>query len=68
MFIKPSKASYKSFNGSLQERFQLHELVEIIWQSSDLDFPQLLNRVQEVQQANDDLIQIKALANTNTAT
>ena len=64
--MKPSKGSYKSFNGLLWERFQLHELVEIIWQSSDPDFPELLNRFQEGQQANDDLIQIKALANTNT--
>ena len=50
------------------EKFQLYELVDIAWQSSDPDFAQLLNRVREGQQTNDDLIQIKALANTNTAT
>ena len=31
-------------------------------------FPHLLNRVQENHQENDDMIQVKALANTNTAT
>ena len=47
--------------------FQLHELVEIVWQSSDPDFAQLLNRVREGQHTNDDLTQIKVSANTNTA-
>ena len=50
------------------EKFQLHELVEIVWQSSDPDFAQLLNRVREGQQTDNDVIQIKALANTDTAT
>ena len=58
VFMKPSKGSYKSFNGWLWEKFQLHELVEIVWQSSDPDFAQLLNRVREGQNTNDDLIQI----------
>ena len=58
LFMKPSKGSYKSFNGWLWEKFQLHELVEIVRQSSDPDFAQLLNRVQEGQQT-DDLAQIK---------
>ena len=58
VFMKPSKGSYKSFNGWLREKFQLHELVEIVWQSSDPDFAQLLNRVREGQNTNDDLIQI----------
>ena len=50
------------------EKFQLHELVKIVWQSSDPDFTQLLNRVREGQQSDNDVIQLKALANTNTAT
>ena len=50
------------------EKFQLHELVEIVQQSSDSDFALLLNRVPEGQHTNDDLTQVKALANTNTAT
>ena len=50
------------------EKFQLLELVEIVWQSNNPGFAQLLNRVWEGQQANDDLIQLKGLANTNTAT
>ena len=52
----------------LWEKFQLHELFEIIRQSSDPDLVQLLNRVGEGQQTNNDVIQIKALANTDTAT
>ena len=40
VFMKPSKGSYRSFNGWLWEKFQLHELVEIVWQSSDPDFAQ----------------------------
>ena len=42
---KPSKGSYRSLNGWLWEKFQLHVLVEIVRQSSDPDFAQLLNRV-----------------------
>ena len=66
--MKPSKESYRSFNGWLLEKFQLHELVEVVWQSCDPDFAHLLNRVQEGQQTDDDVIQIKALANNDTAT
>ena len=66
--MKPSKGSYRSFNGWLWEKFQLHKLVEIVRQSSDPDFAQLLNRVREGQQTDNDVIQIKALANTDTAT
>ena len=68
VFMRPSKGSYRSFSGWLQEKFQLHELLEIVRQSSDPDFAQLLNRVREGQQTNNDVIQIKALANTDTAT
>ena len=67
LFMKPSKGSDKSFNRWLWEKFQLHELVEIVQQSSDPDSAQLLNRVQEGQQTNNEVIQIKALANTVTA-
>ena len=66
--MKPSKGSYKSINGWLWEKCQLHELVEIVRQRSDLDFAQLFNRVREGYLTNDDLTQIKALANINTAT
>ena len=67
VFMKPSKGSYRSLNGWLWEKFQVQELVEIVQQSSNLDFGQLLNRVQEGQQASNDVIQIKAFANTDTA-
>ena len=46
----------------------MHELVKIVRQSSDPDFAQLLNRVRKGQQTDNDVIQIKALANTDTAT
>ena len=59
VFMKPIKESYSSFNGWLQEIFQLHELVEIV---------QLPNRVRKGQQTNSDVFQIKALANTDTGT
>ena len=52
VLMKPSKGSYRSFNGLFWEKSQLHELVEIIWQSSDPDFAQLLIRVQEGQQTD----------------
>ena len=38
VFIKPIKGSYWSFSRWLWEKLQLHELVEIVWQSSDPDF------------------------------
>ena len=68
VFLKPSKGSYRSFNGWLWEKFQLHELVEIVPQSSDPEFAQLLDRAREGQQIDNDVIQIKALANNDTAT
>ena len=36
--MKPSKGSYRSFNGCLWGKFELHELVEIVRQSSNPDF------------------------------
>ena len=50
------------------KKFQLNELVEIVQHSIDPDFAQLPHRVQEEQQTDDDVIQIKVLANTNIAT
>ena len=47
------------------EKSQLYKLVEIVQQSSDPDFAQLINNIQKGQS---NLIQIKALANTDTAT
>ena len=68
LFLKPSKGSYRSFSQCLWEKFQLHQLSEIVQQNSDPDFAQLPNRVQEDQQTDNDVNQIKALANTDTAT
>ena len=67
VFMKVTKGSYSSFNGWLWQDFSLHELVEIVRQSGDPDFAQLLNRVREGKQTDNDIIQIKALANTNTS-
>ena len=67
-FLKPSKGSYRSFNGWIWEKFQLHELVEIVPQSIDPEFAQLLDGAREGQQIDNDVIQIKALANNDTAT
>ena len=47
------------------EKSQLYELVEIVQQNSDPDFAQLINNIQKGQS---NLIQIKAFANTDTAT
>ena len=38
------------------------------WQSSNPDFTQLFNKVREGQPTNDNMVQIIALANANTAT
>ena len=43
-------------------------MAEIVRQSSDPDVVRLLNMVPEGQQMNNDLIQVKALANTDTTT
>ena len=68
VFMKSSKESYRSFDGWLWEKFQLHELVEIVWQSSDPDFAQLLNIIREGQQTDNDVFQVKALVKTDAAT
>ena len=68
VFMKPSKGLYRSFSGWLWEILRLYELAEMIPQSSDPDFAQLLNGVREGQPTDNDVIQIIALANTDTAT
>ena len=68
VFMNARKGTYEALHGSLwQELFQLHELVEIVRQSSDPEFAQMLNRIREGKQTDDDLMQIKALANTDTS-
>ena len=42
VFMKPSKGSYSSFSGWLLENFELDELVEIVFQSSDLNVALLI--------------------------
>ena len=68
VFIHTRKGTYKAFNGSLwQELFKLHELVEIVRQSSDPEFAQMLNRIREGEQTDDDLKQLNDLEHTDTS-
>ena len=57
-------AWHSAFHLSIKSR--LKSKIPIAW--AGWDFAQLLNGVPEGQQTNSDVIQIKALANTNTAT
>ena len=47
--------------------FKLHELTEIVRQSSDPHFSQLLNRLREGKHTQEDIDDIKALNNTDTS-
>ena len=47
--------------------FKLHKLAEIICQSSDPHFAQLLNRLREGKHTQEDIDDIKALTNTDTS-
>ena len=68
VFMNAMKGTYKALCGSLwQDMFKLHELVEIVRQSSDPEFAQMLNRICEGKQTDGDVVQIKALADTDTS-
>ena len=68
IFTKAKAGTYAALSPSLWEKlFKLHELVEIVRQSSDPEFAQLLNRIREGKQTDDDLMQIKALGDTDTS-
>ena len=48
IFMKAKKGTYKALQGGLwQKLFELHELVEIVRQSSDPEFSEMLNRLRE---------------------
>ena len=48
IFMKHKKGSYKAFQGSLwEEFFRLYELTDIVRQSSDPEFADILSRVHE---------------------
>ena len=68
VLMKPIKRSCGLFNRWLWKTFQLHAVIEIVWQSRDPNFTQLLKRVREGQQTDNGVIQIKALAKTDTVT
>ena len=68
IFMKAKKGTYQAFHKLLwQDLFKLHELSEIVRQSSDPEFAQMLNRIREGKQTDDDVMQIKALADTDTS-
>ncbi len=60
------RVGYKVFNKPLWSNFFLHELVQIVRQSSDPQFAQLLNRVREGKHTDDDLKEIQKLADVDT--
>ena len=66
IFVCARKGTYEALSGSLWEEFQLHELVEIVRQSSDPEFAAILNRVREGKQTDDDVTKIVELENTGT--
>ena len=68
IYVNAKEGTYEALSGSLwQELFKLHELVEIVRQSSDPEFAQILNRVREGKQTDDDVVQIQSLADTDTS-
>ena len=62
------KGTYKALQPDLWEKhFKLHELIEIVRQSSDPEFAEMLNRIRIGNQTNDDVMKIQALADTDTS-
>ena len=60
------KGTYKALCWSLlRDMFKLHEIVEIVRQSSNPEFAQMLNRIREDKQTDDDVVQIKAYTYTS---
>ena len=55
LFMKAKTGTYAALHGCLwQDLFQVHELVEIVRQSSDPEFDEMLNRIREGKQTDDD--------------
>ena len=69
VFQPPNNVGYVSIPKNLwTKHFMLHELIEVLRQSSDPDFAEILNRVREGEHTDDDVENIEALAETNTST
>ena len=64
--MKTRKGSYRSSNGWLWENFQLHELIDIVRQAVTQILLNCLIGFERFKKH--DAIQIKGLANNNTAT
>ena len=68
VWIPPKTCSYNAFQGSIWENyFFLHELIDIVRQSSDLQFAEMLKRIREGKQTEEDIEEIKKLKDTNTS-
>ena len=69
VYMCPKKGTYESFQGSIwQNLFYLHELTEIVRQSSDPEFAELLSRLREGDHTKNDIKIIKSLEQTDTST
>ena len=56
VWIPPKTYNYDAFQGSVwQNYFFLHELIEIVRQSSDLQFAEMLKRIREGKQTEEDI-------------
>ena len=68
IFSCGNENTYKALAPSLwRDVFKLHELFEIVRQSSDPEFANLLSRVREDEHTDEDLAIIKSLADTDTS-
>ena len=68
--LPPSNKNYIFSRLTLNDawfRFKMHELTEIVRQSSDPSFAELLNRLREGNQTEDDILEIRALEHTDTS-
>ena len=68
IFAEGKKGTYEAFSGSLWVKlFKLFELNQIVRQSGDPAFAQLLNCSREEKHTLDDIEQIQSLANADTS-
>jgi hypothetical protein len=68
IFVPLESGSYKSLGGSLwKDLFKLHELFEIVRQSSDPEFAEMLARLREGNQTDSDIGQMRSLSQTDVS-
>ena len=67
VFQEVRNIGYKSLTGNLWlNHFLIYELKEVVRQSGDPEFAEILNRVREGEQTDADITEIKALERTDT--